>query len=315
MQEPKISVVLPIKNGERYLSYLTEVVSRSCADHDEILVISDGSSDGTLPRLRDWARLDNRVNLIETRGIGLVNVLNLGLDIASHPWIARFDVDDRYSIGRLNVQKLLLREAVSAIFTDYQFRTAHGVPLGKIFSAIHPMETAISLVSGARTAHPSVIFNRDKAKYVGGYREIDFPAEDLSLWMRMSTMGDLITVPEFTLQYTLSRASITSTQRTASLQKRNELVKSYVNKNYQKLEVVDLARNSTQNYQSDSNAEIRSLLHLRDLQIMNNLLERAGHENKEIKQEIIKSLTNLQHLPAVSASIFSKIARDLYRKI
>lgn len=312
MQDSKISVVLPVRNGALYIPYISELISNSCGAFDEIIVLSDGSQDESLAKLKIWAQKDSRVNLVDTGGIGLVNSLNLGLKLASHEWIARYDVDDKYDVSRLRIQRQLLTEDIAAIFSDYQFRTLRGVGLGTVYSAIHPIETAISLISGTRTPHPAVIFNRSAAQAVGGYRTEDFPAEDLSLWMRMSFHGSLISTPQTLLKYTLNNKSVTSTQQNTSRQKRRELVSNFAKSKYQSGEYFDDLSDTRNRYESDIHGDIRYLLHLKDLETMEKFLGNDVRRNK-IRSEVTKVLTRIDLFPQVTTLFLSKASRDTYR--
>jgi hypothetical protein len=99
-----------------------------------------------------------------------------------------------------------------AIFSDYRIVTAEGKDLGLIPSPIHPAATALSLVHSDRTAHPSVIFRRDSALSVGLYGQEDFPCEDLSLWLRLATIGDLVSIPSDELIYSLRKTSVSGSR-------------------------------------------------------------------------------------------------------
>lgn len=315
MHDSKISVVLPVRNGALYIPYISELISNSCGQSDEIIVLSDGSQDQSLAKLKIWAQQDSRVNLVDTGGIGLVNSLNLGLKLASNEWVARYDVDDKYDVLRLKIQRGLLTDDIAAVFSDYQFRTLRGVTLGRVYSAIHPTETAMSLISGARTPHPAVIFNRRIALAVGGYRTEDFPAEDLSLWMRMSLYGSLISAPHELLKYTLNNKSVTSIQQDNSRQKRRELVSNFVKSNFHGAEYLNNLSETRNKYESDVQGELRYLLHLKDLGTIENILGNDQVRSNAIKRELTKTLMRVNNIPKVTTMFISKALRDAYRQL
>jgi hypothetical protein len=152
--------------------------------------------------------------------------LRLGVREAKHEWIARYDADDRYSFNRLQEQKLLLNDGVAAVFSDYEFYSIIGKSLGTIPSAVFAPCVSVSLVSGQRTAHSSVIFNKKIAEEVGSYRESDFLAEDLSLWLRMSRLGKLLSVPKTHLRYLIHGKSISANKRREMIFMRRKLLNS-----------------------------------------------------------------------------------------
>jgi hypothetical protein len=155
-----------------------------------------------------------------------VKSLNLGVNRSKNLWIARFDADDSYSPLRLQEQRSGLQPGVAVVFSDYMFLSASNLRLGTVYSAIYPNPTAISLVASQRTAHPSAVINRDKLLQAGGYLEEDFPAEDLSLWLRLSRLGYIKSVPEVLLKYRLNPLGITSTQRHNMLIKKESLLQT-----------------------------------------------------------------------------------------
>ena len=192
---------------------------------DEWLVVNDGSEDSTGQLLREWARSDNRVRILEGRGEGLVKSLNLGLRECANEFVARFDVDDQYSASRLSLQRAAMSSNVVACFADYEFITENSISCGIIPSAVYSSAVSVSLVSSQRTAHPSVLFSKSAVLDVGGYREEDFPAEDLSLWLRMSRVGDLISIPMVLLHYRLSQGSISMVRRSEMQNRTQDLIR------------------------------------------------------------------------------------------
>jgi glycosyltransferase involved in cell wall biosynthesis len=165
------------------------------------LLLTTDATDNSKHIIEEFAKSDNRISLISTKGIGLVSALNLGLKSVKHNWVARFDVDDEYFEYRLEEQRKLINSNTVGIFSDYQFISNNGVDLGTMYSAIFPACTAISLLSSQRTAHPSVLFSREAVQDVGGYLSEDFPAEDLSLWLRLSHVGDLSNESDYLTKY------------------------------------------------------------------------------------------------------------------
>lgn len=220
----KITALLPVKDGSIFLEKSRMAITSNCHEEDEILVVDDGSVDNSLSKLLLWANEDLRVRVISNPNPGLVNALNLGIIESSNRYIARFDVDDDYENYRISKQRERLEEGIVAVFSDYDFKTPSGRHLGNIPSAVSASAVSISLVSSQRTAHPSVLFDKEAVIAVGGYREEDFPAEDLSLWLRLSRAGNLISIPETLLHYRLSPNSITGQKRNEALSQRDKLI-------------------------------------------------------------------------------------------
>ena len=217
---------MPVRNGASYVSNSLRMIIENCKSQDEIIVIDDGSTDDTLSEIMKVKDKVSNIRLIKTKGLGIVAALNLGILEATNPVIARFDVDDLYSPSRLDSQRKLLVNKTVGVFTDYKFINHSGnTSLGVMPSAVHPDAVALSLVNSQRTAHPSSIFTKDAWEAAGRYREVDFPAEDLSLWLRMLRVGNLVSVPEVNLNYRIHDLSVTSTRREIALIRKTELIR------------------------------------------------------------------------------------------
>ena len=208
-----IAALLPVKNGEEFLAALLPSILSMLEPSDELVVVNDGSTDSTREIIEHFQVLDTRIKLINTSGVGLVSALNLGLSEVTCNWVARFDVDDQYANNRISQQRKMIKIGVAVVFSDYRFTSASGISLGVVPSAISPLPMALSLVSGQRTAHPVALINRKFLEACGNYKAEDFPVEDLALWLRLSKMGELVSVPDELLFYRLTRGSISSQNR------------------------------------------------------------------------------------------------------
>jgi glycosyltransferase involved in cell wall biosynthesis len=253
MNRPQVSALLPIKDGARYVNQIMSDLIACTNIDDEILVIDDHSSDETGVMLKKWAERYSRVKIITPQGKGLVNALNLGIAAAKNNWVARFDCDDRYPGNRLSIQLDKINSTLGSIFSDYEIFNSNGKSLGVIPSPISPVATRLSLWRNARTPHPSAIMNREMVLQVGGYFQEDFLAEDLSLWLRLSEVGELRTIPETLLHYTLNPKSVTGTR----YQESKQIAKSIYS---EKGKDLDLLRGAISNFQVQAN-EYRNTLH------------------------------------------------------
>jgi glycosyltransferase involved in cell wall biosynthesis len=288
-----VSVVLPVKNGINFLAQSREDITRNINQDDEIIVINDGSTDGSENFLSDWSREDNRMRYINGQGKGLVSALNLGVKEASNDWIARFDVDDKYSPNRLSTQRKDIGSGTVAIFSDYEIWSKIAGSLGVIPSAVFPVATSISLISSQRTAHPSVIINKSALLEIGMYREIDFPAEDLSLWLRLSRVGKLRTIPQVLLRYQLTPNSITNNRRTDALKKSKLLVDEI---GINPLDIDSIFLEIDDLFAEYKNMELglhRKILLLRELNIIRKMKLLKPAQSRVLKFETMKLSKNI----------------------
>jgi glycosyltransferase involved in cell wall biosynthesis len=208
---PPISALLPIRDGERWIESSILNINQVLTSKDELLIINDGSKDNTVEIIKECNIIPN-LRLISSPGLGLVNALNTGVTEAKNQWIARFDVDDIYDSRRIDLQMTDIPLEVVAIFTDFEMYSDNGEYLGYFPSPLSDFAILLSLARSERNAHPSVVFRKESVLKVGGYREEDFPCEDLSLWLRLAKVGKLHGIAYPALKYTLRADSVSSTR-------------------------------------------------------------------------------------------------------
>ena len=220
-----VTFLMPVKNGAHFLRNSLSNIQQMAEPNDEILVIDDASTDETPSILRGFTSQSSKLVILNNPNPGLVNALNLGVKESQHKIIARVDVDDVYQLDRISKQIEGLETGTVAIFSDYSFFSPIATNLGQIVSGVFPSAVSASLISSQRTPHPSVMFFKEAVLEVGGYRVEDFPAEDLSLWLRLSRIGDLRSIPENLLSYRLNPNGVSNTRRTEMLWKKQNLLK------------------------------------------------------------------------------------------
>ena len=97
----KISVIVAAYNAEKYVAETLESIGAQTIDDYEIIVVNDGSSDGTIDILREYEnRLDNMIVIDKENG-GPSSARNAGLDIAKGEFVYFFDADDVLELDAL----------------------------------------------------------------------------------------------------------------------------------------------------------------------------------------------------------------------
>ena len=313
----KISGVLPVYNGEKFIDKSMPLILSNLNADDELVIINNGSNDQTRNKLTRWMQNDMRINLVSTKTPGLVNALKLGILESNNNWIARFDIDDIYESDKLQQQRIAINNTTIAIFTDYDFFSDTFSYLGTIPSAIDANAVAVSLISSQRTAHPSVLFNKEAVINAGGYREIDFPAEDLSLWLRMSRLGDLISIPKTLLHYRLSPGSITGTRRIEAKDMTTKLLTQIGINQSNILGLIDNFESVQQLYKQHKCASERELLILRDLYFLSKNAHIDSKTRKLIYPLLIrflpKHMFNISSLRGIKLLYKEQSMRDKVR--
>jgi glycosyltransferase involved in cell wall biosynthesis len=91
---PKVSIIMPVLNGEKYLrEALDSVVNQTLRDI-EFIVVDAGSTDGTLEILREYADKDSRMRILHSEKRSMGAQYNIGIDIAKGEFIGFVEADD-----------------------------------------------------------------------------------------------------------------------------------------------------------------------------------------------------------------------------
>ncbi|MFS0822737.1 glycosyltransferase [Bacillus sp. 1P02SD] len=92
--KPKISIIVPIYNMERYLERcLNSLLSQTFTDFD-VIAVDDGSTDRSLEILKNYAKKDNRISVVSKPNGGVSSARNKGISIANGQYIGFVDPDD-----------------------------------------------------------------------------------------------------------------------------------------------------------------------------------------------------------------------------
>lgn len=107
MRSEVISVIVPVYNVEQYLPDCLESILRQTYPNLEIIVINDGSTDGSTEIIKRYAEVDCRIKVMEQRNKGQSSARNVGMKAATGAYIAFVDSDDRIEADML--EQMLVR--------------------------------------------------------------------------------------------------------------------------------------------------------------------------------------------------------------
>jgi hypothetical protein len=198
---PRVSVVLPVRNGAAFLEQALESVLSQTLRELELIVVDDGSTDRTPEILADVAVRDRRVRLLSGGRSGVIPALNEGCAAADAPFIARLDADDVALPERLERQVAVLdaRSEVGLVGGAYFTIDEAGGRRGTFRPPTDDAALRARLAKYNVFASSAVTFRRDAFERAGGYRLA--LAEDYDLWLRISERWQLAAVPEPVLEY------------------------------------------------------------------------------------------------------------------
>ena len=193
---PLVSVVLPVHNAAGTLAPAIRSILKQTLKDMEIIVVDDGSTDGTASVLAGFALRDDRVRIITIPRSGIMAALNAGVAAATGSLIARMDADDVSHPRRLKLQAAFMADNPGCALLGCRVRMfpRSGMQGGMLHyeawlnSVVTSEDITRDLFIESPFAHPSVMFRHDAFASVGGYRDMGWP-EDYDLWLRFAAAG------------------------------------------------------------------------------------------------------------------------------
>jgi glycosyltransferase involved in cell wall biosynthesis len=184
---------MPVRNALPYLDQaIASIIAQTHGDF-EFVIGDDCSTDGTRERLREWARRDARIRLMESDvPLGPVGSSNWVAMAATCPLVARMDADDVSRSNRLERQIAVLQACPDAVLVG-----SLGEAIDRNGRLTRPIDRS-RLLDGGRIPvhHSSILYRHEAFVRAGAYREgCDF-FEDTDLYFRMGAEGALLVVPE-----------------------------------------------------------------------------------------------------------------------
>lgn len=213
--EKLISVVLPAFNAERYIAKALESIQQQTHHNLEIIVIDDGSTDGTLSLVREMASSDERIRVFSRENRGLINTLNEGINLASGSFIARMDADDLSHPDRFRKQLEFLESKNLDICGCHYFTVdAEDRVLDAVVVPTSYDDILLKLCTSVPFAHGSILARKSIFDVFKYQAHPPCAVEDYELWTRMFATGIKFgNVDEFLFRYRIFADSYSEKKR------------------------------------------------------------------------------------------------------
>lgn len=183
-----VSVIMPAYNAEAYIEEAIRSVMAQTFTHWELIVIDDGSHDGTCAIVKRLMAEDSRIRLEQNpANMGVARTRNHGLDLCRGDYVALLDCDDIWLPTKLEAQLQLAAESgADVLYCSYGIVDENGVPRSHDFivpTTITYRETLSCSVISCSTAMLS-------RRVADAYRfRTDYYHEDLVLWLELLRDG------------------------------------------------------------------------------------------------------------------------------
>ena len=207
MEQPRVSVVIPVFNCESSVARAIDSILAQEFEGTEIVVVDDGSTDAT-PQALD--RYRDRVHVIRQENRGSPAARNVGVEASRAPYVAFLDADDVWLAGRLEKTFAALDSAPDAVlaYADVIVVDERGQPTGGFGMSAHTARAPSLqdlLTKGWWPILPTTaLFRRDAYLAVGGFCEEFKGARgfaDVWFFLLMRERGRFIYLPEPLARY------------------------------------------------------------------------------------------------------------------
>ena len=219
---PKISIILPNYNSEKYLKETIESVLSQTYQDFELIIVDDASTDKSMEIARSFQ--DPRIKYIQSdRNRQVAYTANIGMEMAEGEYIARIDSDDIWDEKKLEIQLKFMEENmdIAACFTRVDIIDENSHNANKKYQVIYDIfEKAknrsqkewlgIFLTEGNCLCHSSVFMRKEFFKDIGGFYNLAYVgAEDYELWVRMVIRHPIYVLDDRLVKYRWEEHSAT----------------------------------------------------------------------------------------------------------
>jgi glycosyltransferase involved in cell wall biosynthesis len=214
MKIPKVSVVMSVYNGERYLCESVDSILSQTFTDLEFIIIDDGSTDETWAILNRYT--DPRLVLLRNKSnIGLAASLNRALAIARGRYVARQDADDFSFPPRLERQVAFLdaHPSVGIVGTGRVTVSESGEATNVYHMPASDDRIRAWLLRRSPFCHGTVMVRYHLLCDAGGYRPEFWVAQDYDLWLRLAERCEMANLPEVLYAYRSHRFQTTQLQK------------------------------------------------------------------------------------------------------
>jgi len=225
---PRVSVLMPAHNAEAYVAAAVRSALAGGEPEVEVVVVDDGSTDGTVAAVRSLE--DARVTVIPIAASGgPARPRNVALRHARAPYVAMLDADDVLKPGWLAASATALDRHPEAGFAfgdfermdadgnvfetsaSYAYPTFRGLqwqPGGDDWRLLPQSELARGLIYGNFIGTSSVVLRRELVIAVGGFDESLPNADDIDLWYRLAHRCAALYSPQLAYSYRVLAGSV-----------------------------------------------------------------------------------------------------------
>ncbi len=285
VDEAKITIIMPVYNGEKYLKEAIDSILSQTYKNFILYIINDGSNDQSEKIILSYS--DTRIRYLKNeKNLGIVKTLNRGLSLASTKYVARMDADDICDKRRLEIQvnELENDDDLVLLGTHAELIDENGLIIGQMQPPEEDDKIRTSLLFSNVFIHSSIMIRNSVLKEKKWQYDVSHIAvEDYGLWLKIADMYKIKILPLKLMKYRINRQGIMANANTNTL----ELIKNHsiVYKEYLERNDINISDERLIEYalfvNGYNNLEI-NLLDVSDLicEIKNKIISQSNYNKK-----------------------------------
>lgn len=203
MKQPRVSVVIPVRNGKDYIQEALDSVLQQSFNDLELLLIDDGSTDDDYDR---YALQDPRIRVIHLTGTGVSRARNVGMAQSSGEFIAFLDADDVWFPGKLEAQVRYFdaHPDVGVVFGKFvrwpTLPNGGFAPASSLIQDVSQLSKTeeersgwlyTRLLDGLLVGMNTAVVRRSVYEAIGGFNESMRQGEDYDFWLKASRIAQM----------------------------------------------------------------------------------------------------------------------------
>lgn len=209
-QEKKVSIILPVYNGEKYIEEAIDSIIKQTYTNWELVIINDCSTDNTLEIINKYAVMDKRIRVYTNENnLKLPKSLNAGFSHAEGDYFTWTSDDNILKDNAIQTMAEYLdgNPETDMVYANYSLISPEG-EVGSRLNLMDPKYLLIGNIVGA-----CFMYRKDIADRVGEYDANLFLAEDYDYWLRIYLAGNMKHISDDLYLYRQHPGSLTETKK------------------------------------------------------------------------------------------------------
>lgn len=249
--EPKISVIMSVHNGQKFLEQSVESIINQTFNSWEFVIIDDCSTDNTLLILQNFSKSHPKKIRVYRNDInlGLAASLNKSIELAKGNYLARMDADDISKPNRFQKELHYLESNpdIAVVSSAEEYIDEFGKVFGRRFPVTDLQKIRKKIIQGKNViVHPAVMMRKSAFVACGGYNDkLRFGFQDSHLWNKFIRRGfQLAIIPEPLISYRINQNAISNRNYTdEQIRLRDKIIKT----DDPPMELIETLRNDLEN--------------------------------------------------------------------